>query len=769
MLVACLGAIEPTAAQTAAASKPLPQIDVTVPRPRPARPAETAGQPATVPVPSPATGDQSGTATPLNTDVIAESATRLGITARETPATVEIADRQILQDRGLRTTTEAAEAFVGVTAGDAPGAPASYSMRGFTGTQINTLYNGIWIGPSEMTGRIMDIGNFEQIEVLKGPASLMSGVGAVGGVVNYVNKTPHTGKVVNESFAAYDSWHGYRYGIGSGGSTPLRGLDYRFDVTRASNISFIDDTYSKLLNISARLNYRPTSDVMVWGAIERYADDNRFYWGTPLVPAAFSGPFATSGVVSGLWTNYYPNGHTGMLAPVTVDRRTLRTTYNVLDNHSEAKQLWLRGGVEWDVNNAIKFRTQFYSYRAQRHWFNNEINAFDDTPGVQQVYRERLSVDHDQNLFGNITDLTLNSRIAGMDNRFVATFEASRLRFDVVQDDFFNNDFVALVNPMRGLYGPQQTKPFFTDLDRIAVSFEDRLKITPTFALIGGLRLEQVSLARTAFDVDGVLRSTDGYPFATTFKPVTGRVGYTWEALPGLIFYSQYATAADPAVANLFILRPTQPHLLTEARIIETGVKQLFWDKRAEWTFAAFNIERNNVYSTKAGQVATVAGTIRSQGVEWAGAVRPTREWQIWANLALVDAEYVQFIDDTGTSFAGKTPPNVPSIVANAGTSYRFPIRWPVELGAAIRHVGSRFTLEDNLIVMNAYTLVDAYVLLDIDPRDLAWQGVDKARVTFRVKNLADKIYAVWADPGYPDQIILGPPRRYEVAALFRF
>ena len=43
-----------------------------------------------------------------------------------------------------------------MTAGDAPGAPASFSMRGFTGNQINTLYNGIKIGPSDMTGRVMD-------------------------------------------------------------------------------------------------------------------------------------------------------------------------------------------------------------------------------------------------------------------------------------------------------------------------------------------------------------------------------------------------------------------------------------------------------------------------------------------------------------------------------------------------------------------------------------------------------------------------------------
>jgi len=74
-----------------------------------------------------------------HTNVIAESASRLGLTPRQTPATIEVVDQQTLKDRGLRTNTEAVQAAVGVTAGDAPGAAANFSMRGFSGDQINTL------------------------------------------------------------------------------------------------------------------------------------------------------------------------------------------------------------------------------------------------------------------------------------------------------------------------------------------------------------------------------------------------------------------------------------------------------------------------------------------------------------------------------------------------------------------------------------------------------------------------------------------------------
>jgi iron complex outermembrane receptor protein len=35
---------------------------------------------------------------------------------------------------------------------------------------------------------------------------------------------------------------------------------------------------------------------------------------------------------------------------------------------------------------------------------------------------------------------------------------------------------------------------------------------------------------------------------------VTGRFGYTWEAIAGMTFYSQYATGADVSANNIFLL-----------------------------------------------------------------------------------------------------------------------------------------------------------------------------------------------------------------------
>ncbi|MGY4513357.1 iron complex outermembrane receptor protein [Bradyrhizobium sp. USDA 3650] len=711
--------------------------------------------------------------TPLNTAAVSDVGSRLGITAREMPATVEVIDQRIIQELGIRTTTDVAKAAAGVTGGDAPGAPAIFSMRGFSGDQISTLYNGIQIGPSTMTGRPMDVAGLQQVEIIKGPDSLVSGLGATGGAINYVTKAPHTGPVINDAFTSYDSFNGYRAGYGSGGSTLIDGLDYRFDISHFNNKGFIDDTYSKLSNVSGQLNYRVNDSLKVWGAAEYRQDKDRFYWGTPLVPANAPGIVPTSGVVSGQWSNYYLGG--GTPVPVTVDARTLTTNYNVLDNRSGANELWLRSGFQWDITNNISLKSQVYGYDAHRHWFNNEITSFDQTvgnfAGAQSIYRERLALDHAQRLYGNITDLTVNSNLAGIDNRFVATVTASSSQFNVSQDTLFSSDYVDLLNPDRGLYGPRSDEKIYTHLDTTSLAFEDRLKLTSTFALMGGIRFEDIKLDRTRFDPGGVLESAKGYPFSTTFNPVTGRIGYTWDVAPGVMLYSQYATAADPTVANIFILAPSVPLLLTTSRTYETGVKLQSADKRAEATFSAYDIERKNVYVPESGIVFNVAGKIESKGIEIAAAINPVAGLKLWGNVAFVQSRFIDFsyVDGNGVfqSYSGKTPPNVPNFVANAGASYRFETTLPVEIGGLMRHVGDRFNFQDNLVTMNAYTTFDAFAFVDI-PKAY-FPSIDRTRLSFRVRNLTNKLYAAWGDPGYIDQIILGAPRSYEVAASFKW
>jgi iron complex outermembrane receptor protein len=163
--------------------------------------------------------------------------------------------------------------------------------------------------------------------------------------------------------------------------------------------------------------------------------------------------------------------------------------------------------------------------------------------------------------------------------------------------------------------------------------------------------------------------------------------------------------------------------------------------------------------------ISTEAGEVHTRGVELAGAVRPIEGLKLWGNVAFTESRFVDFDTFTGNSYA-----NVAPVIINTGASYRFDHwRWPVELGGSLRHVGQRYVSFDNLTAMLPYTTGDLYAFVDIPGRDLWWQGLERMRMTFRVRNVTNALYARYADPGLNDSVLLGPPRTFELAASARW
>ena len=99
-----------------------------------------------------------GIAPGASLDTPTRSASRLGLTARETPATLNVMTFTEAQARGLATTTEALARVPGVTAANLPSTFAT-SMRGFTAAAISTLYDGTRSTTSSMVMRNFDSWN----------------------------------------------------------------------------------------------------------------------------------------------------------------------------------------------------------------------------------------------------------------------------------------------------------------------------------------------------------------------------------------------------------------------------------------------------------------------------------------------------------------------------------------------------------------------------------------------------------------------------------
>lgn len=116
------------------------------------------------------------------------TATKTELALRDIPQTVNVVTREELEDRGVSTITDALKTVPGVQAGTGYGGLGNgygtYIRGFFSGTNYRDGFRDF----SFVSSR--DLALFEQIEVLKGPASVLYGSNEPGGILNFVTKRP---------------------------------------------------------------------------------------------------------------------------------------------------------------------------------------------------------------------------------------------------------------------------------------------------------------------------------------------------------------------------------------------------------------------------------------------------------------------------------------------------------------------------------------------------------------------------------------------------
>ena len=105
----------------------------------------------------------------------------------DVPQTVNVIPKQLLQDQAITTTREALRNVPGISlgAGEAGAQGDNLTLRGFAAR--NDFYLD---GMRDFGSYTRDPFNLQEIEVLKGPASVLFGRGSTGGVINQVSKQP---------------------------------------------------------------------------------------------------------------------------------------------------------------------------------------------------------------------------------------------------------------------------------------------------------------------------------------------------------------------------------------------------------------------------------------------------------------------------------------------------------------------------------------------------------------------------------------------------
>ena len=666
-----------------------------------------------------------GAETALTTE--ASTGSNLGLTPMQTPASVDIISREQIESRGDASVVEAITRAPGFSAAPHPGnGNSALSVRGFTdSTSVMRMYDGLrQYGGVGLTFPF-DTWSVERIEVLRGPASVIYGDGAIGGVVNVIPKRPTRGPIQNEVQATIGTQDTTRLGLGSGGALSDT-LSYRLDVSGNYTDGYVDRGQAGDATFSGALRWDATPDLnMTLSYAYGYQRPMR-YFGTPLI-----------------------NGEQ--------DDAVRKQNYNVADSFMRFRDQWTQLDTVWTPNDATTVRARLYHVQSDRDWRNAERYVYN--PATRLIDRsDNTQITHDQTQTGLTTNAVFKGRLAGLDNTISVGFDVNHATFKHINNTYTGSSGpVDPYDPAHGQY--QSDVPFIpryrNEADQFALFVEDRLALTSKWSLIGGLRYDHAKVTR-----DDLV--TGQRALSSTYADVGWRVGTVYDLTPDLAVYAQYAEAADP-VSGLLMLSPANAGFdMSRGKQIEIGLKQNFLDGRGEWTLAAYEIRKTNLLSRDADDpsLRVQVGEQSSRGVEASLSLALAPGWTIDANATALRAKYDDFSESVGgaaVSRAGNVPPNVPQRLANLWLSWNFQPGWTAMGG--LRYVGKRYADSANTIELPSYTTTDLALRWDVN-KDTA--------ITARGFNVFDRAYFTTAY--YTNtQWFYGPSRRFELTLNHRF
>ncbi len=658
----------------------------------------------------------------IRLDSPATGGTRLDLPIRELPMTLSIVSQEMMQERGVRTVNEAVDTAVGMLSGTSVGSIPSYATRGFSGNNITVMRDGMRQNTSSQSARPLDSYQFEQVEVLKGPSSILYGEGAIGGAINLVTKTP-TQALLVDGLVSYGSFNTYRGGVGVSGPVG-KNVFLRVDASRTGSDGYMDDSAQSLDSLGASLRWNATERLSVLASGQWGRDSTESYYGTPLIDGK-------------------------------IDPRTRFLNYNMRDNLARSKNRFARLNFDWRVFGDWRLRSEGFLATHTLNWRNFEGYAFNAATRLVDVTSYFL-IWRDDLLLGNRLDLMGKKQIFGR-----------TLRLDI-GGQYQNNMLQRAGTPANSLrvsLDPFAPRAHFdpglsynrdrdVQIGTNSLFAEATYDITAKLKALGGIRYENINLKYFTIANRALARNS--------YQPVTGRAGLLYNLTPTINAYASFTKAVEPVTQLVSLAGAQQVFSLVPGRQTEAGIKATILRGRSDLTFAYFDIEKRDILTTtivNGLQFNQQIGSQKARGVEIAASLRPTSRLTLTADLAFTDAFFGQFNEFTGgnlVSRAGNLPQNVAQTVLGFWANQRIKI---FDLSANLRHVGTRYADTANLRAMDPYTIVDAALSARL-PKGM--------RLQLRGRNVGDALYAAWSVSG-GTALRLEAPRSVDLTLTMRF
>ncbi|TBN47142.1 TonB-dependent siderophore receptor [Pseudomonas sp. BGI-2] len=654
------------------------------------------------------------------------SALKIDAPLRDIPQTVNVIPQSVIKDQGAQSMEDVLKNVPGIGLSNGDGQRDQVTIRGFSA--IGDMYVD---GIRDDALYFRDLSNVERVEVIKGPAAVLYGRGSSGGLINSISKKPNfTPK--QEVGVSVDSEGKKRTQFDAGWADQQQG-DKAFRVTGAleNSDTFRDDGYIDRKAIAPSAYFKLSDDLELnLGATYLY-DKRLIDFGIPA------------------------RGD----RPVDVDRDKRFGSADPDDDYTRSEVFSFTAGVDYSINDdfTLSNTSRYYHYDLDR---NNTLADSSPTRFVTAANGELLvklnrgNVQRKEDGWFNQTELKQRAVLAGMNHNLLYGVELGR---QVKDQSVFSQPNVARVPVYRDVLvdvpfqANRQTAKGTNTQDTAGFYVQDLIELAPQWKALLGVRYDVFDQEYADDLTNKELSRTD-----TTWSP---RVGLVYQPDQVQSYYVSVSRSYQPS-AEMFALSTTNQDLEPEETTnFEIGGKWDLLDNRLALTAALFRLERTNMKTTDPVNPTklVLAGEQRTDGLELTASGQLSDKWQVYAGYAYLDAEIIKSNSRTnGVANEGQVPTLTPRHSANLWLVRSLTQTWRLGMGA--NYVDDRYTALDNVVVMPAYTTVDAALLYNQPKWDMA----------LRLRNVFDKDYYASAH-GSVDLITPGAPRTLELSTNYRF
>jgi catecholate siderophore receptor len=683
----------------------------------------------------------------------------------DTPQTVTVIKKELLQEQGAASVMEALQNTPGITlqlgengntsAGD------TFQMRGFS-AQTSVFVDGI----RDLGAVSRDAFNLEQVEVVKGPAGADIGRGAAAGYINLVSKMP----------TREDSTAGTASFTQGGVKRLTADVQRAFGSSGAVRLNVMGSDGSLKGSRALDRESRGIAPAVAWGL------------GTPTRVYLFSQHVRQDNVPDGAipsvgMQGYYSATQPWLASAPRVDRNNW---YGLEGDYEDVKADMFTSKIEHDLAPKAKLTNTTRYGKSKMDRILTGVNALSavnqNDPASWTVARTRQSVLQENRILANTTNLVSEFDAFGVQHTVSTGVELlNEEQFTpirsglgtVAQANLYHpnpKDALTGFSPFRnGAYTKGQTTT-------IGAYFFDTVKLNEQWQVTAGLRYERYdtetnSATVTAPSTVPVANHLEKAGNLTSYK--TGLVYKP--SVDGSIYLAYANSKTPPGSANHSLAAQgtsgninsnvLKPQTTTN---VELGTKWDVIQKQLALTAALYRTTNKDEIPVKVDEVTNTWGQLgkrQVQGVELGAVGQITKAWSVIAGVSTMDTEIKESNTANTNTGLGAVTRWSPKVSATLWTNYK--LNDKLSFGGGARYTGKQYRLVDptgdaaktNMPAMPAYTVVDAMA---------AYQLSKNVALQLNLYNVFDKFYLSTLNNG-GSRFVIGAPRLAKATVAFQF